>query len=64
MRSVVTDFIIDSIIIVMENYEKTPDDIATFLSSLLGYKGLTIYFLTLPDRILAARYMKGQALVP
>lgn len=57
IEALITDFHIDSILIVLENYGKTPRDLKVFLSSLLGYKGLKIYFLSLLDRILATNYM-------
>jgi predicted nucleic acid-binding protein len=42
----------------MENYGKNWNDIKTFLSSLLGYKGINIHFTTLLDRITATNFMK------
>jgi len=58
IEAVTTGFHIDSILLVMENYGMKPSDLRTFLSSLLGYKGLTIYFPSLHDRILATEYME------
>lgn len=57
LRAVITGFHIDGILIIMENYGKGPDDLKTFLSSLLGYKGLEIYLLSLLDRISATKWM-------
>lgn len=58
-EGIVVDFAIDTIVIVMENYGKKWNEIKTFLSSLLGYKGLCIHFSTLYDRIVATEYMKN-----
>ena len=57
LRAVTTGFHIDSILIIMENYGKSPSDLETFLSSLLGYKGLEVYLLSILDRISATRWM-------
>lgn len=59
LEGMVVDFAIDTIVITMENYGKKWSEIKTFLSSLLGYKGLLIYFSTLLDRIMATNYMKN-----
>jgi len=58
IKAVTTDFHIDSILVIMENYGKKPSEIRVFLSSLLGYKGLRIYFLSILDRIMATKYME------
>jgi predicted nucleic acid-binding protein len=47
----ITDFHIDAIVIVMENYKKTGKDIAIFLSSLLKYRGLAIVETSLASKI-------------
>jgi len=59
LEGMVVDFAIDTIVITMENYGKKWSEIKTFLSSLLGYKGLLIHFSTLLDRIMATNYMKN-----
>jgi len=59
LEGIVVDFAVDTIVITMENYGKRWDEIRTFLSSLLGYKGLLIHFSTLLDRIIATNYMKN-----
>ena len=46
----------------MENYGKNWSEIRTFLSSLLGYKGLRIHFSSLLDRIMATNHMKNHNL--
>lgn len=48
---------VDSIVVIMENEGKQASEISLFLSSLLGYATLEIYFLTLHDRIEATRHM-------
>jgi predicted nucleic acid-binding protein len=57
LRAITTGFHIDSILIIMENYGKSPSDLEIFLSSLLGYKGLEVYPLSILDRISATRWM-------
>jgi len=59
LEGMVLDFAVDTIVITMENYGKKWSEIKTFLSSLLGYKGLLIHFSTLLDRIMATNYMKN-----
>lgn len=58
LEAVITDFQVDTVVIVMENYGKGPEDRETFLSSLVGYDGLKIYFLSLVDRVVATRQME------
>mgnify|MGYP000044061315 CR=1 FL=1 len=58
LKAVITCFHVDSILIVMENYGKRPHELRTFISSLYGYKGLKIYYLSLLDRISATKYME------
>lgn len=48
----------DAMIIVMENFRKSPDEIQLFITSLIGFKHLHIYSLTLIDRIAATTHMK------
>ena len=62
LEGIVLDFAVDTIVITMENYGKKWSEIKTFLSSLLGYKGLHIHFSTLLDRIMAANYMENLGL--
>ena len=57
LKAVTTGFHIDRILIIMENYGKSPSDLKTFLSSLLSYKGLEVYLLSILDRISATRWM-------
>ncbi|MEM2429429.1 MAG: type II toxin-antitoxin system VapC family toxin [Nitrososphaerales archaeon] len=58
IKSAITDFHIDSIVIVMENYGKSWKDIAIFLASLLRYKGLIIYPVSLGARIRSTSIMR------
>ena len=53
----ITDYTIDSVIIIMEHYDKSPDEIKRFLLSLLGYKGLEFYQLSIYDKIEATEHM-------
>jgi len=62
IRSAITDFHVDSIVIVMENYGKGWKDIAIFLASLLRYKGLIIYPVSLSTRIKSTTLMKDYGL--
>jgi len=62
LKAIITCFHVDSILIVMENYDKEPRELRTFISSLYGYKGLKIYYLSLLDRISATKYMKKYGL--
>jgi predicted nucleic acid-binding protein len=54
----ITDFHIDAIVIVMENYNKTGKDIAIFLSSLLKYSGLSIIYISLSSKINSTEIME------
>lgn len=57
IRGYITDFTIDSIIIIMEHYEISPIEIKRFLVSLLAYKGLEFYQLSIYDKINATELM-------
>ena len=57
-EAVMTDFLVDAMVLVLERHGRSPDDLATFISSLSAYKGLRIYFLSLADRLFATRHMK------
>jgi predicted nucleic acid-binding protein len=62
VKSAVTDFHVDSVVVVMENYGKSWKDIALFLASLLRYKGLRVYPVGLVGRIKATRVMRDYGL--
>jgi predicted nucleic acid-binding protein len=62
LRAAITDFHIDSIVLVMENYGKGWQDVLTFLASLFRYRGLTIHTLGMHSRIRAPAIMRGHGL--
>jgi len=62
IKSAITDFHIDSIVIVMENYGKRWKDIALFLVSLLRYKGLRIHTMGLSGHIKSTLIMRDYGL--
>ncbi len=57
LEGYITDFHIDAIVIVMENYNKTGKEIAIFLSSLLKYSGLSIIEISLSSKINSTEIM-------
>lgn len=57
-----TDFIIDSVLLVMEKEREKPRDLLLFLSSILGYKSLSLHFLSLYDRLEATKHMQSFSL--
>jgi len=59
IEGILIDFTIDTIVVIMENYGKSWNDIKIFLSSLFGYEGIYVQFTTLSDRIAATNYMKN-----
>jgi predicted nucleic acid-binding protein len=59
--SVVTDFTIHSIIVIMDSLSKL-NGLKIFLSSLLAYKGLHIYHTTITDEINATEIATQQKL--
>jgi len=61
-EGVTTDFIIDSILLVMEREGKKPQDLLLFLSSVLGYKSLSLHSLSLYDRLEATKHMQSFSL--
>ena len=58
----ITDLILDSILIIMEEKGKTPSELATFISSVATYKGLRLYWLSLVDRLHATVHMSQMGL--
>jgi predicted nucleic acid-binding protein len=62
LDSLLVDFTIDTIAIIMESYGKKWSEIRVFLSSLLGYRGIRIHFSSLLDRIAATNHMKNYEL--
>ena len=59
IQAYITDFTIDSIAIIMEHYDKSPAEIKQFLVSLLAYKGLDFYQLSIFDKIKATEHMSS-----
>jgi predicted nucleic acid-binding protein len=59
IQAYITDFSIDSIVIIMEHYNKSPTEIKRFLVSLLAYKGLDFYKLSIFDKIKATEHMSS-----
>ena len=57
LQAFTSDFVIDSIVIIMESRNVQTDKILRFLLALRGSKGLSIYNHTFNDRILAANVM-------
>jgi len=57
VNAITTNFIVDTISILMDNAGCEPDQVRRFILSFLKYKGLSIYDLTLSDRVIATRYM-------
>ena len=57
IKAVTTDFILDSVALVMEDKRSPPKDIRKFFVSLALYNGLSIYSLDLKDRIVASEEM-------
>ena len=62
IKAAITDFHVDSIVIVMEKYGKRWSEISLFLASLLRYRGLKVYPLSLVSRIKATSFMKEYGL--
>lgn len=62
VKAYTTDFHLDNVIIVMENYGKSWREIAIFLASLLQYRGLTIYPLMIYGKIKATEIMREENL--
>ena len=62
LNAYTTDFHLDNVVTVMENYGKSWRDIAVFLTSILQYKGLTIYPLMIYDKIKATEIMRDEGL--
>ena len=57
LQAFTSDFVIDSIVIIMESRNVQTSKILRFLLALRGSKGLSIYDHTFNDRILAANVM-------
>ncbi|HUI00479.1 MAG TPA: type II toxin-antitoxin system VapC family toxin [Nitrososphaerales archaeon] len=62
LKAATTDFILDSVAVVMEDRESPASDIRKFFASLILYKGLLVHNLDLKGRILATEEMDGNEL--
>jgi predicted nucleic acid-binding protein len=62
IRAATTDFILDSVAVVMEERGSAPRDIGKFFSTFLFYKGLTVHALGLKGRMAAADLMYSEEL--
>ncbi|MBI3023345.1 MAG: type II toxin-antitoxin system VapC family toxin [Thaumarchaeota archaeon] len=61
-KAFTTEFHLDNVTIVMENYGRGWRDIAVFLTSIIQYEGLKIYPLSILDKIGAASVMREEGL--
>lgn len=57
-----TDLALDSVLIILESRRKQPQELASFLSAIASYKGLSLYWLSLADRLRATRLMSRHGL--
>ena len=62
VTAITTNFIVDTISILMDNSGCEPEQVRRFILSLLKYKGLSVYDLTLSDRVIATQYMERHKL--
>ena len=62
IQAVVTDFHVDSVVLVMESRGKGWKELSYFLASLRAYKGLRILVLGLDERIKATTIMRDYKL--
>lgn len=58
----ISDFNIDSILIILEKRTKSTVVMENFISSILEYRGLSIYFVTIGDRLKALEHMENYGL--
>jgi len=56
--AITTNFIVDTVSILMDETGCDPAEIRIFNLSLLKYKGLSVYDLTTTDRVVATQHMK------
>jgi len=62
VKATITDFHVDSVVVVMENYGKGWKEVVLFLTSLLRCKGLKVYPLGIISRIRATTFMRDYGL--
>lgn len=58
VEGLISDFHLDTVLVIMEHYKSPPDDMRKFILVLNTLKGLRIYHLTLSDRVEATEYME------
>ena len=58
VTALTTDFIVDTISIIMDDAGCKPAQLRKFQLSLLKYEGLTLYDLTMADRVAATKHME------
>jgi uncharacterized protein len=56
-----TDFLLDTIALVMEQRKSSPQDIRTFFVSIAKFKGLSVYSMSLADKISATEEMQNSS---
>lgn len=56
--AITTSFIVDAVSILMDDTGCDPAEIRIFNLSLLKYKGLSVYDLTITDKVMATEHMK------
>lgn len=59
IKAVISDFEVDSIMLVMQRCKKSWRETRKFLLSLMRYNGLEIYSLTMLDKIRATKHVKN-----
>jgi len=62
IKAIISDFAIDSIILIIERHRGNWKEIKKFLESLSLFSGLSIYKVTLIDKIKATEHMKNLGL--
>ena len=62
VKAIMSDFTVNSIILIMERSGSSPKDVRTFLLSLTKYIGLNIYPSMMPDKIYATKLMERYGL--
>ena len=58
----VSDFTIDSVLLVMHNHKASSSEMNNFLLQIINSKGMTVYSVTLHDRIQALKHIEKYGL--
>jgi len=61
-EAAMTDLTLDSVLIIMENRGKDASKLAKFISSIVAYRGLKLYWLSVVDRLHATVHMSRTGL--